>query len=70
MALGRTSTSMFWDSMTYSNVEQESIEFVRYSLTAWPHGIDLAVSSDRDLAFERQFVRFEGRRTAEGRCRC
>ena len=38
------------DSMTYSNVEQESIEFVRYSLTPWLRRIELAISHDGDLA--------------------
>ena len=38
------------DSMTYSNVEQESIEFVRYSLTPWLRRIELAISNDPDLA--------------------
>jgi HK97 family phage portal protein len=47
------------DSMTYSNVEQESIEFVRYSLTPWLRRIELSVSGDADLAFQRQFVKFE-----------
>ena len=47
------------DSMTYSNVEQESIEFVRYSLAPWLRRIELAVSGDRDLTFDRQYVRFE-----------
>jgi Phage portal protein len=47
------------DSMTYSNVEQESIEFVPYSLTPWLRRIELAISNDSDLAFERQFVKFE-----------
>jgi HK97 family phage portal protein len=47
------------DSMTYSNVEQESIEFVRYSLTPWLRRIELAISGDRGLTSERQFVRFE-----------
>jgi HK97 family phage portal protein len=47
------------DSMTYSNVEQESIEFVRYSLVPWLRRIELAVSNDADLAFQRQFVKFE-----------
>jgi HK97 family phage portal protein len=47
------------DSMTYSNVEQESIEFVRYSLTPWLRRIELAISNDRDLAFAQQFVKFE-----------
>jgi HK97 family phage portal protein len=47
------------DSMTYSNVEQESIEFVRYSLTPWLRRIELAISNDRDPAFQRQYVKFE-----------
>jgi HK97 family phage portal protein len=47
------------DSMTYSNVEQESIEFVRYSLTPWLRRIELAISNDRDLCFQQQFVKFE-----------
>lgn len=47
------------DSMTYSNVEQESIEFVRYSLTPWLRRIELAISGDADLTFRQQFVRFE-----------
>jgi HK97 family phage portal protein len=47
------------DSMTYSNVEQESIEFVRYSLAPWLRRIELAVSNDPDLCFERTFVKFE-----------
>jgi phage portal protein BeeE len=40
-------------------VEQESIEFVRYSLTPWLRRIELAISNDPDLAFQRQYVRFE-----------
>jgi HK97 family phage portal protein len=47
------------DSMTYSNVEQESIEFVRYSLTPWLRRVELAISNDLDLTFQRQFVKFE-----------
>jgi HK97 family phage portal protein len=47
------------DSMTYSNVEQESLQFIRYSLTPWLRRIELALSNDRDLAFQRQYVRFE-----------
>jgi HK97 family phage portal protein len=47
------------DSMTYSNVEQESIEFVRYSLTPWLRRIEEAISNDGDLCFQRQYVRFE-----------
>ena len=44
---------------TYSTVEQQSLDFVRYSLLRWLRRIELAVSNDRDLAFERQYVRFE-----------
>jgi hypothetical protein len=40
-------------------VEQESINFVRYSLTPWLRRIELAISNDGDLTFERQFVKFE-----------
>jgi HK97 family phage portal protein len=47
------------DSLTYATVEQESIDFVRYSLTPWLRRIELAISQDADLAFQRQYVRFE-----------
>jgi HK97 family phage portal protein len=47
------------DSLTYSTVEQESINFVRYSLTPWLRRVELALSGDRDVAFARQFVKFE-----------
>jgi HK97 family phage portal protein len=47
------------DSMTYSNVEQESLHFVRYSLQPWLRRIELAVSHDRDLTSERQYAKFE-----------
>ena len=47
------------DSLTYSTVEQESIDFVRYSLTPYLRRIELAIANDPDLAFERQYVRFE-----------
>jgi HK97 family phage portal protein len=47
------------DSLTYSTVEQESINFVRYSLTPWLRRVELAISNDRDLAFQRQFIKFE-----------
>jgi HK97 family phage portal protein len=47
------------DSLTYSTVEQESINFVRYSLTPWLRRIELAISNDRDLVFQRQFIKFE-----------
>jgi hypothetical protein len=46
------------DSLTYSTVEQQSLEFVR-SLTPWLRRVELALSHDRDLTFDRQFVRFE-----------
>ena len=47
------------DSMTYATVEQESLDFVRYSLQPWLRRIELAISNDPDLAFQRQYVRFE-----------
>jgi HK97 family phage portal protein len=47
------------DSLTYSTVEQHSLDFVRYSLQPWLRRIELAITHDRDLCFERQYVRFE-----------
>jgi HK97 family phage portal protein len=47
------------DSLTYSTVEQQSLDFARYSLAPWLRRMELAISSDRDLAFQRQFVKFE-----------
>jgi HK97 family phage portal protein len=47
------------DSLTYSTAESMAIDFVRFSLTPWLRRIELAVSNDRDLCFERQYVRFE-----------
>lgn len=47
------------DSLTYSTVEQQSLDFVRYSLTPWLRRIEVAISNDRDLAFQQQFARFE-----------
>jgi HK97 family phage portal protein len=47
------------DSLTYSTSESMSIDFVKYSLTPWLRRIELAISGDRDLAFQRQYVRFE-----------
>ena len=47
------------DSHDLPTVEQESIEFVRYSLAPWLRRIELAISNDRDLAFQRQYVKFE-----------
>jgi HK97 family phage portal protein len=46
------------DSLTYSTSESMSADFVKYSLQPWLRRIELAISNDRDLAFERQYVRF------------
>jgi HK97 family phage portal protein len=47
------------DSLTYSTVEQNSLDFVRYSLSPWLRRIELAISNDADLAFQKQYVKFE-----------
>jgi HK97 family phage portal protein len=47
------------DSLTYSTTEQMSMDFVKYSLTPWLRRIELAISNDRDLCFQQQFVKFE-----------
>jgi HK97 family phage portal protein len=47
------------DSLTYSTVEQQSLDFVRFSLTPWLRRIELALSGDADLAFAKQYVKFE-----------
>jgi HK97 family phage portal protein len=47
------------DSMTYSTTEQQSLDFVKYSLQPWLRRIELAISNDPDLCFQRQYVRFE-----------
>ena len=47
------------DSLTYSTVEQQSLDFVRYSLQPWLRRIELAISNDRDLCFQQQYVRLE-----------
>jgi HK97 family phage portal protein len=47
------------DSLTYSTTEQLSLDFVKYSLMPWLRRIELAVSNDPDLCFEKTFVRFE-----------
>lgn len=47
------------DSLTYSTAESMSIDFVKYSLTPWLRRIELAISNDRDLTSQRQYVRFE-----------
>jgi HK97 family phage portal protein len=45
-------------SMTYSNVEQESLHFVTYSLRPWLVAIEQAFSADRDLFMERTYCEF------------
>jgi HK97 family phage portal protein len=47
------------DSLTYTTVEQQSLDFVRFSLQPWLRRIELAISGDADLAFARQYVKFE-----------
>lgn len=47
------------ESLTYDTAELNSIDFARYSLAPWLRRIELAITHDRDLTFERQFVRFE-----------
>jgi HK97 family phage portal protein len=46
------------DSLTYSTSESMSADFVKYSLAPWLRRIELAVSTDPDLCFQRQFVKF------------
>jgi HK97 family phage portal protein len=46
------------DSLTYSTSESMSADFIKYSLTPWLRRIEQSVSHDRDLCFERQYVRF------------
>jgi HK97 family phage portal protein len=47
------------DSLTYSTAESMSIDFVKYTLAPWLRRIESALSNDRELAFQRQFVKFE-----------
>jgi len=47
------------DSLTYSTSESMSIDFVKYTLTPWLRRIELAITHDVDLAFQKQFVKFE-----------
>ena len=47
------------DSLTYSTAESMSIDFVKYSLTPWLRRVELALSNDRDLCFQQQFLKFE-----------
>lgn len=45
-------------SLTYSNVESQALDFLRYSVRPWLIVIEQAISNDRDLMRERQFVEF------------
>ncbi len=45
-------------SMTYSNVEQQSLHFVTYSLRPWLVQIEQAISADRDLCPGGLYVEF------------
>jgi HK97 family phage portal protein len=47
------------DRLTYRTTEQLSLDFVKYSLTPWLRRIELAISNDADLAFQKEFVKFE-----------
>jgi HK97 family phage portal protein len=46
------------DSMTYSNVEQQSLHFVTYSLRPWLVLIEQAISEDADLCAGNVYVEF------------
>jgi HK97 family phage portal protein len=46
------------DPMTYSNVEQQSLQFVTYSLRPWLVLIEQAVTNDPDLCSANVFVEF------------
>jgi HK97 family phage portal protein len=46
------------DSMTYSNVEMQSLHFVTYSLRPWLVVIEQALSADRDLFAVNQYAEF------------
>jgi HK97 family phage portal protein len=46
------------DSLTYSTSESMSADFLKYSLGPWLRRVELAISNDRDLTFERTYVRF------------
>lgn len=47
------------DSLTYATVEQESLEFVTYSLRPWLVAIEQALSADRDLFTPNTFAEFQ-----------
>jgi HK97 family phage portal protein len=46
------------DSMTYSNVEQQALDFVTHSLRPWLVCIEQAISNDEDLAPGPLYVEF------------
>jgi HK97 family phage portal protein len=46
------------DPMTYSNVEQQSLQFVSYSLRPWLVLIEQAITNDPDLCSANVFVEF------------
>ena len=46
------------ESMTYSNTEQQSLQFVTYSLRPWLVAIEQALSADPDLFKPRQYCEF------------
>jgi HK97 family phage portal protein len=46
------------DSLTYANVEQESLQFVTYSLRPWLVLIEQAISADPDLCAQSVYVEF------------
>jgi HK97 family phage portal protein len=46
------------DPMTYSNVEQQSLQFVTYSLRPWLVLIEQAITNDPDLCSANVFVEF------------
>ena len=47
------------DSLTYSTAESMSIDFIKYSLGPWLRRVELALSNDLDLTFQRTYVKFE-----------
>ena len=46
------------DSLTYANVEQQSLQFVTYSLRPWLCLIEQAISADPDLCSQNVYVEF------------
>jgi HK97 family phage portal protein len=46
------------DSLTYANVEQQSLQFVTYSLRPWLCLIEQAVSADPDLCSQNAYCEF------------